>query len=154
MTGAAATTTATGPSAAATERATALAVSAIVRRGSRFLLVLRANPPAADMYAFPGGRVEPDETLEMAVLRELAEETGIAGANPRVFETYDLSADDPKGRHFVLTVFTVEETDEIDVVALDDAAAVGWFTVGEARRLPMPPSMHDCFDRLEAGAAW
>ena len=29
------------------------AVSAIVRRGNRYLLVLRANPPAQNMFAFP-----------------------------------------------------------------------------------------------------
>ena len=132
--------------------ATALAVSAIVRRGSRYLLVLRANPPAADMYAFPGGRVEPDERLEEAVLRELAEETGIVGTNPRAFRTFDLSSDDPRGRRFLLTVFIVEEIAEIEAAALDDAAEVGWFEIGEARRLPMPPSMHECFDLLEAGA--
>jgi ADP-ribose pyrophosphatase YjhB (NUDIX family) len=51
------------PDISASPRQPALAVSAIVRRGGRYLLVLRANPPAADMYAFPGGRVEPGETL-------------------------------------------------------------------------------------------
>ena len=136
---------------APTLRQPALAVSAIVRRDGRYLLVLRANPPAADMYAFPGGRVEPGETLEDAALRELAEETGIIGVNPRVFETFDLSADDPKGRQYILTVFTVEEVDEIEVFARDDAAEAAWFEIADARLLPMPASMHACFDMLEAG---
>ena len=39
-----------------------LASSAILQRSGRFLLVLRRNPPSQDMYAFPGGRAEPDET--------------------------------------------------------------------------------------------
>lgn len=141
------------PDISASPRQPALAVSAIVRRGGRYLLVLRANPPAADMYAFPGGRVEPGETLEAAALRELAEETGIVGVNPRVFETFDLSADDPKGRQYILTAFTVEEVDEIHVLARDDAAEAAWFDIAEARRLPMPASMHDCFDMLEADFA-
>ena len=53
------------------------ASSAILQRGNRFLLVLRRNPPAADMYAFPGGRAEPGEMPEETALRELEEETGI-----------------------------------------------------------------------------
>ncbi|MFN3441149.1 MAG: NUDIX domain-containing protein, partial [Rhizobium rosettiformans] len=52
-----------------------LASSAIVERAGRFLLVRRGNPPAADLYAFPGGRSEPGETPEETALRELFEET-------------------------------------------------------------------------------
>ena len=57
--------TATGP---------ALAVSVALERDGRYLLVLRANPPAQHMYAFPGGRVDPDEALDAAALRELEED--------------------------------------------------------------------------------
>ena len=54
-----------------------LASSAIVERAGRYLLIRRANPPAADLYAFPGGRAEPGETPEQTALRELQEETGL-----------------------------------------------------------------------------
>ena len=47
----------------------ALAVSVALERDGRFLLVLRGNPPAQHMYAFPGGRVEPDETPQDAAMR-------------------------------------------------------------------------------------
>src|SRR5262249_44037222 len=46
------------------------ASSAILERDGRFLLVLRRNPPSADMYAFPGGRGEPGEMPEETALRE------------------------------------------------------------------------------------
>ncbi|MGO7036614.1 NUDIX domain-containing protein, partial [Rhizobium ruizarguesonis] len=46
------------------------ASAAILERDGRFLLVLRRNPPSADMYAFPGGRAEPGETPEQTALRE------------------------------------------------------------------------------------
>jgi 8-oxo-dGTP diphosphatase len=75
--------------------------------------VLRANPPAQNLYAFPGGRVDPDETLEDAALRELEEETGLKAANPRPFATFDLSSDsagDGSKSGFFLTVFLADDT--------------------------------------------
>src|SRR5687768_10103190 len=53
------------------------AVSVALRRGDTLLLVRRGQAPSRGYYAFPGGRVEPGETLEAAARRELAEETGL-----------------------------------------------------------------------------
>ena len=130
----------------------ALAVSVALERDGKFLLVLRANPPAQHMYAFPGGRVDPDERLEDAALRELEEETGLRAANPRAFATFDLSSDDPcaaVSSHFFLTVFLADDPGG-QARALDDAKAVGWFTPEEIRTLPAPESMRICMDMLAA----
>ncbi|HSP39485.1 MAG TPA: NUDIX domain-containing protein [Frankiaceae bacterium] len=43
----------------------------------RILLVQRANEPGRGLWSLPGGRVEPGETDEQAVVREVAEETGL-----------------------------------------------------------------------------
>ncbi|KJS11370.1 MAG: ADP-ribose pyrophosphatase [Hoeflea sp. BRH_c9] len=137
----------------ATRPGPAFAVSVAVERDGKFLLVLRANPPAQHMYAFPGGRVDPGETLEAAALRELEEETGLKAANPRVFATFDLSLDDPGASdspHFFLTVFLAEDPGG-DPVALDDAKEVGWFTPEQIRSLPAPESMVTCMDMLARG---
>jgi len=129
----------------------ALAVSVALERDGRFLLVLRGNPPAQHMYAFPGGRVEPDETPQDAAMRELEEETGLRATNPRPFATFDLGADDPgSGSHFFLTVFRVDDPGG-DPVAQDDAREVGWFTPDEVRSLPVPESMVTCMDMLARG---
>ncbi|MDB5629632.1 MAG: hydrolase [Tardiphaga sp.] len=55
-----------------------LAASAIVFRDGRILLVRRAHDPGRGRWSVPGGRVEHGETLEQAVHREVAEETGLA----------------------------------------------------------------------------
>ncbi len=55
-----------------------LAVGAVVLRDDgAVLLVRRARPPLAGTWTLPGGKVEPGETLEAAVVRELREETGL-----------------------------------------------------------------------------
>ena len=44
----------------------------------RLLLVRRAHEPGRGRWSVPGGRVEPGETDHQAVIREVAEETGLA----------------------------------------------------------------------------
>lgn len=44
----------------------------------RLLLVRRANEPGRGLWSVPGGRVEPGETDSEALVREMAEETGLA----------------------------------------------------------------------------
>ena len=128
----------------------ALAVSVALERDGKYLLVLRANPPAQHMYAFPGGRVDPGESLEKAALRELAEETGLQATNPRAFAEFDLSRDagNTAGHPgFLLTVFLADDPGG-EAIALDDAKAVGWFTPDEIRELTVPQSMLICMDML------
>ncbi|ANN20420.1 NUDIX hydrolase [Amycolatopsis orientalis] len=43
----------------------------------RILLIRRANEPGRGLWSVPGGRVEPGETDEAAVIREMREETGL-----------------------------------------------------------------------------
>lgn len=126
------------------------ASSAIVERNGTYLLVRRRNPPAADLYAFPGGRGEPGETPDVTALRELQEETGLAGENPRLFATYDLKPE-AGGRpehHFFLSVFLVDVPGETEAVADDDAADLGWYSTAEILALPAPDSVHECVRRL------
>ncbi len=130
------------------QRQPELASSAILERDGRYLLVRRANPPAAGMYAFPGGRAEPGETPAETALRELAEETGIRGCNPVLFEVYDLPPKRAESRHFLLSVFIVEADSASVAVASDDATGVGWFTPEEILALPVPESVRDCVEKL------
>ncbi|MCY6381442.1 NUDIX hydrolase [Hoeflea prorocentri] len=130
-----------------------IAVSTIVKRAERYLLVLRASGQASGYYAFPGGKVEAGETLSQAALRELQEETGICGENPRFFRLYDLISHNTNGSvesHYVLAVHLVDADNGQEAIAADDAADAGWYSASEALSLPVPPSVRECIDYLEA----
>lgn len=51
-----------------------LGACAIIRHGDTYLLESRAD---SDRWAFVGGAMEPDESLEDCILREIREETGL-----------------------------------------------------------------------------
>jgi 8-oxo-dGTP diphosphatase len=71
-------------------------VAALIRRDSR-LLVCQRLPigPLSGQWEFPGGKVDPGETPEEALLRELREELGVeARIGPLVFEHTHVYAPD------------------------------------------------------------
>ena len=83
-----------------------LTVDAIVPRRGRVLLVRRGRPPFEGSWALPGGFVEVGETVEAAVVRELAEETGLRGKVTRLVGVYSDPGRDPRG-HTITVVFEV-----------------------------------------------
>lgn len=50
---------------------------AVVIQSGHILMVRRAEMPGKGLWALPGGHVNPDETSEQAVIRELREETSL-----------------------------------------------------------------------------
>jgi 8-oxo-dGTP diphosphatase len=53
------------------------AVGAIAVRNGALLLIRRGHAPSRGRWSLPGGRVEPGETPQQALVREMAEETGL-----------------------------------------------------------------------------
>ncbi len=54
-----------------------LAVSAVIFRDDKVLVLRRAKSPGNGFYSLPGGRVEFGESLATALHREIDEETGL-----------------------------------------------------------------------------
>ncbi|GAA4524568.1 NUDIX hydrolase [Chelativorans composti] len=123
------------------------AVSIVVFQNGRFLLVRRGHPPAEGLYAFPGGRVEPGEDDETAARRELMEETNLAASHLTAFDRMTLEADD--GRRYSLAVYRAAGVAG-SLIARDDAAAAGWFTLDEMSGLPVTESTLSVAARIAA----
>lgn len=125
-----------------------VAVSACIQHENRFLLVLRRNAPARDLWAFPGGSMDVGETVAQAVIREVAEETGLTACDVMPWQVHDLMPERAGMAQFVLVVCKARIEGRTQPVAGDDAAVARWFTLDEARALAMPASMHDAFAAL------
>ena len=111
-----------------------VAVGAVVVVDDRLLLVRRGRGPAAGEWSVPGGRVELGETLAEAVVRELAEETGVeAVCGPLVGWVERITPE----HHFVILDFRATLLDDRAPVAGDDAAEVEWVPLADVaeRRL-------------------
>jgi len=109
------------------------AVLAVVARGERVLLVRRANPPDRGRWGFPGGRIEPGETLSAAALRELAEETGVVAEAGPVLTALDSIHPASSGglaHHYVLVAVLCRWAAG-EGAAADDALETGWFSLAE-----------------------
>ena len=77
-----------------------IVVMTIIENDLRVLLIRRAVPPFRDSWALPGGFVRPDEDLDTAAARELAEETSL-NQDPghlEQFGTYGHPDRDPRMR--------------------------------------------------------
>ncbi|MFD2237111.1 NUDIX hydrolase [Aureimonas populi] len=111
-----------------------LAVSACLFRGGDLLLVERGRAPFAGLLSLPGGRVEFGETLDAAILREVAEETGLAPRRLSFLHLHQAIAL-AEGSHAVIAVFQGELPPDAAPRAGDDAASLRFVAPGEVRAL-------------------
>ena len=107
-------------------------VGAVAVDLDRLLLVRRGRAPAAGFWSIPGGRVEAGETLAEAVVREVAEETGLEVVCDHFIGWVERIGDD---EHFVILDFSVTILDPGEPVAGGDATEAAWVPLPEVTDL-------------------
>jgi 8-oxo-dGTP diphosphatase len=122
--------------------------AALVDLDGRVLVQRRPEGASmAGLWEFPGGKIEPRETPEVALIRELQEELGIdveaACLAPAAF------ASEPLGdRNLLLLLFACRKWSGIPRAL--HAAELRWVRPVELHRLPMPPADKPLIGLLEA----
>lgn len=110
-------------------------VDAVVFKRSQgkitLLLIKRKNEPYEGKWAFPGGFVEMDEELENAVVRELAEETGLKDIDLEQMHTFGKIGRDPRGRQITIAFIGFTDENNANIKAGDDAADAEWFDIDD-----------------------
>ena len=114
-----------------------VAVSAVIVRDGKILIVRRARPPAQDRYTLPGGVVEVGETLIEAITREVEEETALSIEPIELADYREVIACDDENRlkrHFVILVFLARWRAG-EPAPNDEVAEVRWIEPKELDRL-------------------
>ncbi|MEI4232055.1 (deoxy)nucleoside triphosphate pyrophosphohydrolase [Roseovarius sp. D22-M7] len=115
-----------------------VAAVALIDVDGRILLTQRpAGKSMAGLWEFPGGKVEPGESPEHALIRELHEELGIdtwaSCLAPLTFASH--AYDD---FHLLMPLFACRKWDGIAQGL--EGQALKWVRAGDLKSYPMPPA--------------
>lgn len=112
-------------------------VLGIVVHDEKVLLVRRINPPDAGKWGYPGGWIDPGETMAEAAIRELFEETAIRAQAQCVFnalDAFDYTEDGTLRRQFVMIAVLCRWISGVPVAG-DDATETAWFPISSLAQL-------------------
>jgi 8-oxo-dGTP diphosphatase len=100
----------------------------------RVLLTQRDVMPFKGQWCLPGGHIDQYENARDAVVREVAEETGLA-FEASFFAYFDEIIPE-REIHAVVLVFTGRASGTISAQP-GEVSAIGWFSLAEAQALPL-----------------
>jgi 8-oxo-dGTP diphosphatase len=115
-----------------------VAAAALVDVDGRVLICKRpAGKQLAGLWEFPGGKVEPGETPEACLIRELDEELGITVADaclaPFVFASHDYDS-----FHLLMPLYLCRRWEGVPVAR--EHEAIAWVKPNRMTDYPMPPA--------------
>lgn len=101
------------------------------------LLTKRACPPFKGMYCLPGGHIEPNETAEDAVVREVKEETGLDVVSLECLGYRDEIVQDQNIHNIVLLYECEVDADSEIKVDPKEVEDFYWEDVDKAQRMDL-----------------
>jgi 8-oxo-dGTP diphosphatase len=113
-----------------------VAALALIDEDGRVLLTQRPeDKPMAGLWEFPGGKVEPGETPETALIREIREELGIALRAPCI-APLTFASHSYETFHLLMPLFVCRRW-EGDVEP-QEGQQIAWVRAAKLRDYPMP----------------
>ena len=111
---------------------------ALIDADGRVLLAQRPEGKSmAGLWEFPGGKIEPGETPEQSLIRELAEELGItvkeACLAPLTFASHSYA-----DFHLLMPLYVCRRWD--GTVQPQEGQQLAWVRPNQLRDYPMPPA--------------
>lgn len=115
-----------------------VAAAALIDTDGRVLLAQRPEgKPMAGLWEFPGGKVEPGETPEAALIRELREELGIdtqaSCLAPLAFASHGYS-----DFHLLMPLYACRRW--AGIARAHEGQRLAWVSARALRTYPMPPA--------------
>ena len=100
----------------------------LVNRKFEVLLIQRKDDPSKDMWALPGGFINPGEEPIDAAERELKEETSVIEPRLKLFDVRN--GEDPRG-WVIKTIFYADVSENVEVIPKTDAKSYRWLHIQE-----------------------
>jgi len=119
------------------------------KEGLSLLLIERGLEPYKGKWAFPGGFLKEDETVEEGAVRELLEETGFEAKTVEQFGCFSDVNRDPRDRVITIAFYALVKMSEVK--GGDDAANAKWYKLSEIPTLAFDHDhiLHVALSRLK-----
>ena len=115
----------------------------MIKDGDKYLLQNRVKKDWQG-YTFPGGHVEPGESIVQSVIREGKEETGLTLKNPHLVGVKQFWVE--SGRYIVFLFSATKFTGEL---RSSHEGEVGWFTKQEMKKINLVNHFFEHLDVFE-----
>ncbi len=123
-----------------------VAAAALIDSEGRVLIAQRpAHKQLGGLWEFPGGKVEPGETPEAALVRELKEELDLT-VEPDCLDPFAFASHAYPDFHLLMPLYVI--TRWAGEPMPNDAQALAWVRARELRDYPMPPADVVLVERL------
>ena len=120
-------------------------VAAVIREGDRIFATQRGYGDYKDWWEFPGGKIEPGETSEEALIREIKEELDV---DIRVGGLLDIVEYDYPEFHMIMNCYWAEVVSGSPKLLEHEAAE--WLGKSDLYSVNWLPSDLDIIEKIEA----